>query len=65
MLACAEPQTGRAWVLPGASDVPVGAKPPSNQPQETFLAFSRSPMFCPVSAARAPSVVWLPSEQSS
>ena len=65
MLVCAEPQTGRAWVEPGASDVPVGVKPPSNQPQETFLVFSRSPMFCPVSAARPPSVAWLPSEQSS
>ena len=45
--------------------VEVGAKPPWNQPQVTWLAFSRSPMFWPVSLPSAPVVVWLLSEHWS
>src|SRR5579885_500817 len=50
---CEEPHTALPFV------VLVGAKPPSNQPQVIFLAFSRSPMFGPLIAAVAPT------EQSS
>ena len=67
MFSCAAPQTGSctAGSPAGGVDVLVGAKPPWNQPQETFELFSRLPMFSPVNAASAPFEAWLLSEQSS
>ena len=60
MLLCEAPQTSKPPAL-----VPVGAKPPWNQPQVTCLAFSRSPMFLPVMTPTGLLEVWLESEQSS
>src|ERR1700759_1236639 len=60
MLLCWVPQTAKP-----AAFVPVGAKPPWNQPQLTFLALSRSPMFLPVATASGLVAVWLESEQWS
>ena len=57
-----------SWVAPQTAPpllADVGAKPPWNQPQVTWLALSRSPMFWPVSCASAPVVVWLLSEHWS
>src|ERR1700754_893490 len=45
--------------------LPVGRKPPWNQPQVTPLSFSRSPMFLPSWIARLSVAVWFLSEQSS
>ena len=60
MLVRVAPQTAKPAEL-----VPVGAKPPWNQPQVTFLALSRSPMFLPVATPSGLVEAWLPSEQSS
>ncbi len=59
---CVAPQT--AWVPVPAYAV-VGRKPPWNQPQVTPRAFSRSPTFLPVRAARLFDDVRFLLEQSS
>ena len=59
MFVWVEPQTGRPLT------VEVGAKPPWNQPQLTWLALSRSPTFWPDITPSAPEVARLLSEQAS
>ncbi len=59
MFWCEEPQTAKPLA------VPVGAKPPWNQPHVTPLAFSRSPMFLPVMTPSGLVEVWLSSEHWS
>src|SRR5262249_54027333 len=55
------------WVVPHTGNpaalVLVGANPPWNQPQVMCRAFSRSPMFLPVTTARGLVEVWLEGEQ--
>src|SRR5690348_11806027 len=45
--------------------LPWDAKPPWNQPHETFFSLRRSPTFLPCIAASASDLEWLPFEQSS
>ena len=63
MFWCVAPHTANPVLLSAA--LVVGAKPPWNQPQVTWCAFSRSPMFLPVMTPSALVAVWLVSEQSS
>ena len=59
----AEPHTAKP-----AAFFPVGVNPPWNQPQVTFLALSRFPMFVPVvtpSGKEFSLAAWLLLEQSS
>src|SRR5258705_531152 len=60
MLLCCVPQTAKPAAL-----VEVGLNPPWNQPQLTFLALSRSPMFLRGGGAGGLVGVWLAPEQSS